>query len=149
MKGDYQVLANSLPEELENGLMPTVYNVKLTLRSSAVEYGDSSLPIDEVQNNFETMRKKSLDAVLGLCSGNLTTENNFSEENCLQISSLGGHCTGVQVIEKPQINPETKWLTNFGIKNDTLSYGSRNVSGSNQTPKGFVNIEFIGYSPKK
>ena len=118
----------------------------MKLRDSAVEYGNSSLSYNQIQNNVETMRKTALDNAIQLYDGSLTTENKFSEEGRLEISDLEGYLTGVMITKKPEIKPETLWLTNFGIRNDNLHYGSKAVSGVNQLPKGAVNIEFIGYS---
>ncbi len=147
MDKKYQVLTNRLPEELIRGLEPTAHVIKVTLGHNVIEYGDLSLPIEKIQKYIEIMRKNALDKVLGLYRGDLTTENKFSKKDCLKISTLEGRCTGVQVIKKPEINPETLWLANFGIGNDTLHYKSREMSGVNQIPSGFVNVEFIAYAP--
>lgn len=146
MNKQFQVYAGSPPEELIAGFEPTVYNMEVKLRDSAVEYSDASLPSNEIRNQVEIMKKNALDKAIQLYAGNLTTDNKFSEDDRLEISDLEGRCTGVMVTKKPEIKPGTLWLANFGIRNDTLHYGSEAVSGVNQTPKGVINIEFIGYS---
>lgn len=142
MDKKFQVYANSLPDNLIAGFEPTVYVMEMQLRDSAVEYGHSHLSLGEIQKRFEIMKKRALDNTIQLYESNFTTENKFSKDGRLEISDLEGRCTGVMILSEPEIKPETIWLANFGIRNDTLHYKE------SITPEGSVNVEFIGYSPK-